>query len=80
MEELSHDLGNKWEDLGRRLGFEEAALSAFHKENERLVDKAHRMLIAWKRREGSDATYQVLSDGLCHKLVGLKELAEKFCS
>ena len=80
LEELSHDLGKEWEDLGRRLGFGQAELAAFDKENERLVDKAYRMLIAWKRREGSDATYQALSDALCNKLVGLKELAEKFCS
>ena len=80
LEELAHDLGDKWEDLGRHLGFTQAALSAFHKENERLVDKPLRMLIDWKRREGSDATYQALSDALCNKFVGLKELAEKFCS
>ncbi|KAL9978758.1 hypothetical protein ACROYT_G016313 [Oculina patagonica] len=79
LEELSTKLGDKWENLGRRLGFAQATLDAFHKENERLFDKAYRMLLSWKEREGSDATYQVLCDALCHRLVNLKILAEKFC-
>ena len=79
LEELSHKLGDKWNKLGRRLGFEQAALTGFHKENESFVEKAYRMLMAWKGREGSNATYQVLYDALCHEFVGLRDLAEKFC-
>ena len=37
------------------------------------------MLMFWKQRDVSGATYQVLYDALCHELVQLKELAEKFC-
>ena len=37
------------------------------------------MLFRWKRRDGSEATYRVLHAALCHKLVGLKDLAETFC-
>lgn len=69
----------KWENLGRRLGFAQPKIDALHKENERLFDKAHRMLLSWKERDGSDATNQVLCDALCHKLVKLKILAEEFC-
>ncbi|KAL9978768.1 hypothetical protein ACROYT_G016323 [Oculina patagonica] len=78
LEELSTKLGMKWENLGRRLGFAQATLDAFHKENERLFDKALRMLLSWKEREGFDATYQVLCDALCHRLVNLRMFAEEF--
>ena len=79
LEELSTKLGDKWEKLGRRLGFNQPKLTAFHKENERLFDKAHQMLMSWKEREGSDATYQVLYDALIHNLVACRLLAEEHC-
>ena len=79
LEELSRNLAEKWKNLGRRLKFKEAELTAFDTENKRLGEKAYRMLLAWKEREASAATYQVLYDELCHKSVGLKNLAEDLC-
>ena len=37
------------------------------------------MLLRWKEKEGSKATFQVLNDALCHHLVQNRDLAEKFC-
>lgn len=37
------------------------------------------MLKDWKLNKGEGATYTVLYDALCHKLVGCKLLAENFC-
>ena len=37
------------------------------------------MLQKWKQRLGSEATYQVLFDALCDKLVERNDLAELFC-
>ena len=36
------------------------------------------MLMAWKQREGSNATYKVLCDALCDKKVQCTLLAEHF--
>ena len=69
----------KWKSLGRRLKFGEAALKGFHKDNEEWSEKAYAMLIAWKERKGSAATYQVLYDALCHELVNRVDLAQQFC-
>ena len=44
-----------------------------------LADKAFKMLMAWKQKEGSNATYKVLYDALCNKKVQCKLLAEQFC-
>lgn len=79
LEELSTELGDKWEKLGRRLGFKQSTLTAFHRQNESLSDKALQMLFSWKKREGSNATYQVLYDALSHDLVGCTSLAEDYC-
>lgn len=79
LEELSEKIPDTWRKLGRRLHFEEEKLICFHKENEEVCEKAYAMLRKWKQSGDSDATYQVLYDALCHKLVNRRDLAEKFC-
>ena len=37
------------------------------------------MLMHWKRKNGSAATYQILNAALQHKLVQRKDLAEQIC-
>ena len=79
LEGLSLKLGENWKKLGRRLGFDEAAITNFDHGNRKLADKAFEMLLAWKQREGLNAFYEVLYDALCHNFVQCKLLAEEFC-
>ena len=79
LSELSEMLGDSWEKLARRLGFQEGEITGFHKDNEEYSKKALNMLFRWKQKQGRDATYGVLYDALCDKLVGRRDLAEKFC-
>ena len=79
LEFLSVRLGGDWRSLARRLQFLEPEIVAFHHDNKELREKVFMMLMAWKRREGSHATYQVLHDALIHKFVQRKDLAEMFC-
>ena len=79
LERLAGQLGNNWEDLGRRLGYGDARLTAFRRDRDGMVDSTRYMLINWKQAKGSDATYQVLHDALTHELVGCRLLAEEFC-
>lgn len=79
LEELSVKIAEAWTPLGRRLKFHEAKLTAFHKENEEYSEKSYKMLLHWREREGPAATYQVLYDALCHKLVNKRLLADEFC-
>ena len=37
------------------------------------------MLMHWKQKNGSKATYQILKAALQHKLVQRKDLAEQIC-
>ena len=78
LKELSKSFGD-WKSLGRRLEFNKGMLDGFHEDNKERCEKAYAMLIAWKEREGSAATYQVLHQALCNKYVGRRELAEKIC-
>ena len=79
LELLSKKVSNDWRTLGRRLTFQEAELQEYENGNQQISEKARAMLIAWKQREGSAATYKVLSQALCDAYVNRKDLAEEFC-
>ena len=80
MEVLAHRISpDCWTPLGRRLKIDESRLIAFDRQNPQCREKAYRMLRFWKEKEGSDASYQVLYDALCHNLVELRRLAKELC-
>ena len=68
-----------WQYLAHLLGFAGDKIAVFYGDNKELRDKVYTMLITWKAREGSRATFQVLHDALCHPLVNRQDLAEEFC-
>ena len=68
-----------WKSLAHLLCFTEDKVEVFDEDNVKLRDKVYGMLIVWKDREGSRATYRVLHDALCHPLVRRPDLAAKFC-
>lgn len=76
---LSLKLGNSWQALAWRLRFEQADIDGFNTSKETYTEKQLAMLQEWKQRLGSDATYKVLGEALCHEFVGRKDLAEMFC-
>ena len=77
LEWLSHHVVQKWKVLGGRLRIEEGRLLAIDTEHRDMVEKAYQMLRHWKIMNGSDATYRVLHDALCHPLVSRRDLAEQ---
>ena len=72
-------IGDTWRKLGRRLSFEEGNLAGFDHGEKELCEKAYAMLLAWKQRGGSDATYLVLYNALCHSYVSRKDLGQEVC-
>ena len=79
LENLSKKISNDWRTLGRRLNFNEAKLQEFDDSHKQISEKAYFMLLAWKQRDGSAATYSVLNQALCDPLVERKDLAQIFC-
>ena len=73
---LSQEL-EEWKTVGRRLKIKEAKLTAFDIEKREFSEKIYKMLLHWKRRNGSTATYTILHDALCHPWVNRTDLAEQ---
>ena len=79
LQNLSKKVSNDWRTLGRQLNFHEADLEEFDNSHRQISEKAYAMLLTWKQRGGSDATYSVLYQALCDKRVDRKDLAQEFC-
>ena len=79
LEEVSVSIGKSWRALGRRLKIDKAKLDGFDHCKWELSEKAYEMLMEWKQNEGSDTTYRVLHEALCHKFINRTDLADKIC-
>ena len=79
LEELGRQIGAKWDTLGRRLGVQEPELENIEQRHKDLEKRGYAMLMHWKQKNGSEATYQILKAALQHKRVQRKDLAEQIC-
>ena len=77
LEGLSRKIGLKWNRLGRRLQFDDAQITEHDKKDDQLSEKAYYLLMAWKCRDASAATYSVLYKALAD--VERRDLAQEFC-
>ena len=78
LECLSKELSWCWRNLGRRLKFKEPRLDGFDHDKKTLDEKAYSVLMAWKQRDFSQATYRVLREALC--ILERRDLAETYCT
>ncbi|XP_068721352.1 uncharacterized protein [Montipora capricornis] len=76
LEWLSKNL-TSWEPLARRLGFSEGDIKGFDEDNKGWAKKSLSMLLKWKEKNGSDASYAALNAALSHEFVARKDLAEE---
>ena len=76
LEHLSVEVDD-WGKLGRRLGFTPAELTALHKDKEKWSEKAFAMLMKWKEKKASSATYRCLYDALSHELMNRREMSRR---
>lgn len=77
---LGSDLGREvWLQLGGCLGIKETKLDEIDESHRLLPRKGYKMLLHWKEKNGSAATYEVLSQALQHELVNKLNLAENYC-
>ena len=79
LEKLGKEIAEKWMQLGRRLRVEEPKLRDIEQSHRQLCEKGYNMLLAWKQKNGSAATYEILNAALQHELVQRRDLAEQFC-
>lgn len=77
---LANEIDPKfWKKIARKLKIDDPKITAIHKENEEYSEKTYVMLSHWKQANGSAATWKILFHALSHKVVGLRNLAEKHC-
>ena len=79
METLARKIGEKWNILGRRLGFDEGELEEIDERHKDLSQKGYQMLSRWRQREGTAANYKTLHNALIHDNVQRRDLAEEYC-
>lgn len=86
LKRLALKLKDSWRAVARRLGFKEAEIQKFQglhvpsfDINRTEAKEQLNMLLEWKRRRRSKATYKVLYNALCHKSVKREDLAARFC-
>lgn len=65
--------------LGHCLRVEEPELQDIDQRQRQLCQKGYNVLMAWKQKNGSAATYEILNAVLQHELVQRKDLAEQIC-
>ena len=75
LRDLAADLGTKWRELGKVLGFPDTLIDYFDDVKESLSDKGNAMLGEWKRLNDDDATMEVLHEAL--KKIDMGHLMEK---
>ena len=74
---LPDDIGVKWRDLARALGFNQAFIDITEKEKNKCAKECCiEVLVHWHRREGKDATAEKLFEALVN--IRLKNVAERF--
>ncbi|XP_071842525.1 uncharacterized protein [Apostichopus japonicus] len=77
LKDLSGKISKEWKDVGRNLGLDDSKLNNLERDyiNQGHKEIAYQMLLTWKQRSGSQATYRVLGESL--KAAGRRDLQEK---
>ena len=75
---MGRDIGNKWRILGECLKVSEE-LESIDDRYKSLTEKGFEMLKYWTQKNGSSATYRVLSGALEDELLARKDLSQKYC-
>ena len=74
--QLPEDIGKRWKELGRKLGFKEGLIDAIHSENDSYKDRCIKLLVRWMEKEGEKgATAAKLAAALTS--IGLQSLADR---
>ena len=74
---LPDDIGVKWKELARALGFNQAFIDITEKEKIHCARECcMEVLVCWHRQEGEDATAEKLFEALVK--IGLKIVADRF--
>ena len=72
---LPDDIGTRWRDLARQLGFKEELINSIKDEKDSNKERCIAVLVKWMEREGQQGTCEKLATAL--ERIGLQNLAER---
>ena len=72
---LPDDIGTRWRDLARQLGFKEELINSIQDEKDSNKERCIAVLVKWMEREGQQGTCGKLATALAS--IGLQNLAER---
>ena len=76
---IAADIIEEWKRLGMALGLNSAEVAEVDIDERLVRDKAYQVLLKWKQKFGSEATYRRLADGLTNSAVERNDLVDKYC-
>ena len=76
---IANDLGKEWMWVGRLLQLEDTSLDDIKESHEKQYECSYEMLLLWTRKSSTQATYDWLARVLLHRVIGMREIAEKYC-
>ena len=72
---LPDDIGTRWKDLARKLGFKEALIDSIESDKDSNKERCITVLVKWMEKEGQQGSCEKLATVLAN--IGLQNLAER---
>lgn len=78
--QVSRHIHQTWKSLGRVLNVKEIDLMMIESSTQDIQYQAYRTLCRWKEKVVEKATYGLLYTALCHPMVNLNMIANRYCT
>lgn len=80
LQNISSKVQRKRKRVGRALGLDDDNLDVIEEEyRDNISEQSHQILLKWKRKRGTEATYHALARALCDRTVMMKHVLDGYC-
>ena len=80
LQNISFKVQRKRKRVGRALGLDDDNLDVIEEEyRDNISEQSYQILLKWKRKRGTEATYHALSRALCDRTVMMKHVLDGYC-
>lgn len=80
LQNISLKVQRKRKRVGRALGLDDDNLDVIEEEHrDDISEQSYQILLKWKRKSGTEATYHALARALCDRTVMMKHVLDGYC-